>query len=80
MFFLCSFLYLHKETNQQQSGEESAAVHSPLPCWSAFGGLLCAAHKERMLRKVVEFIPPCGVLRRIVFPHFVTLLGFVKLQ
>ena len=44
--YLRSFLYLHKETNQQQSGEESAAVHSPLRCWSACSRLPCAADKK----------------------------------
>jgi len=34
IFLFVHFLCLHKETNQQRSGEESAADHSPLRYWS----------------------------------------------
>ena len=68
------FLYLSKEN---EPAAKRRKKRQPFTC-SACSGIPCAAHKERTLRKVAEFIPPCGVLRRIVFPLFIALLGCVK--
>ena len=66
---------LHKETNQQLSGEEKAAYHSPLYCWSRvslrdFPALL---EKSRRLKCRI----PKRDLGRDVFQLFSALLGYV---
>ena len=62
-----SFLYLHKETNQQRSGEESAAVH--------------LSRFQRDAQRCSQRTGDIGKslsLRRAAFPFFAVLLGYVK--
>jgi hypothetical protein len=42
--------------------------------------LPCAARSKQTPRKVAKFMPPCGVLRRVVSLLFAALLGCVKWQ
>jgi hypothetical protein len=71
-FFACT-----KKRTSSEAAKKVQPEHSPLCCWPS-ATLRCS--KKRTLRKVVKFIPPCGVLRRIVFPIFAVLLGGVKWQ
>ena len=77
IFFACLYaLFLRvqrKRTSSVLCGErkDSRPLGLRLPC---------ATRKESALRKVVKFIPPCGVLRRIAYPLITLLLGCVKWQ
>jgi len=72
-----SFSLLAQRKRGKRKGSRSLAASLLVP---DFAVLSCAVHKELTLRKVVKFILPCGVLRRIVLQFFIPLLGYAKWQ